>query len=110
MDSSPPREGSGDTVVATNFSAVDDLEPELQLAFLRDRLSPMSRVPTLARKLTDLGPVISDPKSAYVLGFIDGILPLETIVEVVGLPELDTLRVLDRAIEQHAITFDKSAR
>ena len=62
-------------------------------------------MPTLARKLTELGPAIEDPQTAYVLGFVDGLLPMETIVDVVGLPEIDTLRVLERAIDQHLIKF-----
>ena len=45
---------------------------------------------------------------AYVLGFIDGVLPLETIVEVAGLPELETLKILERAIEQNAISFGRA--
>jgi hypothetical protein len=62
-------------------------------------------VPALVRKITELGPVIEDPKTAYVLGFIDGLLPLETIIEVAGLPELETLQILDRAIDHHLLTF-----
>ena len=74
---------------------------------LRARLAPMTRVPALTRKLTDLGPVIEDPKTAFVLGFVDGLLPLETIVEIAGLPELDTLRILDRAVDQYVVTFSR---
>jgi hypothetical protein len=76
-----------------------------ELMLLRARLAPMSRVPSLTRKLTELGALIEDPKTAYVLGFVDGLLPLDTIVEVAGLPELDTLRILDRAEEQRVLTF-----
>ena len=65
----------------------------------------MGRVPALVRKISELGPMIEDPKTAYILGFVDGLLPLDTIVEVAGLPELDTLRVLERAIEQRVIVF-----
>lgn len=84
---------------------LDGLDPEAQEAILRDRLAPTSRVPILARKLTDLGDVLDDPKTAFVLGFVDGILPLETIVEVTGLPELDTLRVLDRMVGLGVVVF-----
>jgi hypothetical protein len=108
MDSVPPRApmgGGPDVQVAVRYSEVEALGDEEQLAFLRARLAPMSRVPALARKITELGPVIEDPKTAYILGFIDGVLPLETIVEVAGLPELDTLRILDRAIDQYLISF-----
>jgi hypothetical protein len=70
----------------------------------------MTRVPALAKELSELGPMLSDPKTAYVLGFVDGILPLEIIVEVTGLPELDTLRVLDRMISQSVVVFRERER
>lgn len=108
MDSSPPhpRTSAPEIEIAVRYSEVDALNPDEQLAFLRARLAPMTRVPALTRKITELGPVIEDPKTAYVLGFIDGLLPLETIVEVAGLPEIDTLRILERAVDQHLVTFN----
>lgn len=106
MDSTPPRSGT-DIELDVNYSEVEALDPDEQLAFLRARLAPMTRVPSLARKITELGPVIEDPKTAYILGFVDGLLPLETIVEVAGLPEVEALRILERAIDQHFVTFNK---
>ncbi len=107
MDSTPPRgrPSAPDIELAVKYSEVEALEDGEQLAFLRARLAPMTRIPTLTRKITELGPLIEDPKTAYILGFIDGLLPLETIVEVAGLPELDTLRILDRAVDQYVIAF-----
>ena len=107
MDSTPPRARASapEIELAVRYSDVEALREEEQLAFLRARLAPMTRIPTLTRNITELGPLIEDPKTAYILGFIDGLLPLETIVEVAGLPELDTLRILDRAVEQYVITF-----
>ena len=109
MDSTPPRgrASAPEIELAVRYSEVEALKPDEQLAFLRARLAPMSRVPSLARKITELGPVIEDPKTAYILGFIDGLLPLETIVEVAGLPEVETLRILERAIDQHFVRFTK---
>ncbi|MBX3215300.1 MAG: hypothetical protein KF850_24910 [Labilithrix sp.] len=108
MDSTPPRArlaSAPEVEIAVRYSDVEALDEEQQLAFLRARLAPMTRVPSLARKITELGPLIEDPKTAYILGFVDGLLPLETIVEVAGLPEMDTLRILDRAVDQYVITF-----
>src|SRR5262249_4761608 len=96
--------------IAVRYSEVDALRPDEQLAILRARLAPMSRVPSLVRQITELGPVIEDPKTAYVLGFIDGLLPLETIIEVAGLPEIQALQILDRAIEQHLVRFGKGPK
>lgn len=108
MDSTPPRaRGASAPDIAVRYSEVEGLKPDEQLAFLRARLAPMTRVPSLTRNITELGPLIEDPKTAYILGFVDGLLPLETIVEVAGLPEIEALRILDRAVDQHVITFTK---
>lgn len=107
MDSTPPSSiGSYATVVPSgDFGSGDPLSESQQVVFFRARLAPMSRAPSLVRSITELGSVIADPKTAYILGFVDGVLPLETIVEVAGLPELDVLRILDRAVEQVVVTF-----
>jgi hypothetical protein len=83
----------------------DQLGPEEQVAILRSTLAPLSRVPTLSRPLSELGALLEDPRTTFVLGFVDGILPLETIVDVTGLPELDTLTVLDRMVSLSVIVF-----
>jgi hypothetical protein len=108
MDSTPPRaRGASAPDIAVRYSEVEGLKPDEQLAFLRARLAPLTRVPSLTRMITELGPLIEDPKTAYILGFVDGLLPLETIVEVAGLPEVEALRILERAVDQHVITFTK---
>jgi len=89
--------------IATAESDIETLEEGDQLVLLRARMSPLDRVPRLVFRLEDLGEVVKDPKTAYVLGFVDGILPLETIVDVAGIPELDTLRILDGMIDQGVV-------
>jgi hypothetical protein len=91
--------------IDTGEADIEALDAGEQTAILSARLAPLSRVPVLLGELTDFGHLLEDPKTAYVLGFIDGILPLETIVEVTGLPELDTLRVLDRMVAQGVVFF-----
>ena len=89
----------------------DDLEalgPDVQIAIFRSHLAPLTRVPVLARKLSEIGAALEDPKTAYVIGFVDGILPLDTIIDVTGLSELDTLRVLDRLVSQGILVFRTS--
>ena len=88
----------------------DALGPEVQTEVLRASLSPLGRVPLLARKLSEIGGALEDPKTAYINGFVDGILPLETIIEVTGLSELDTLRVLDRLVLQGILIFRTPVR
>lgn len=91
--------------IDTGEEDLDMLDATEQVAILTDRLAPLSRVPSLAREMAQLGPLLEDPKTAYVLGFVDGILPLETIIDVTGLPELETLRVLDRMVTQSIVIF-----
>ena len=78
------------------------------LAFaIRTRLAPLERVPVLAKSMAQLRDDMKEPKTAFVIGFVDGVLPLETILEVTGLPELDTLQILERLIAQGAIVFPR---
>jgi hypothetical protein len=74
---------------------------------LRARLQPLDRIPEVAKCMNELGEDLREPKTAFVLGFIDGVLPLETIIEVTGLPERETLRILDALIAQGAVVFPK---
>jgi len=98
-----PRDSSVEIDVGEDD--LDELGPDEQIAILRARLAPLSRVPMLAHQLSEIGPALEDPKTAYVIGFVDGILPLDTIIDVTGLPELDTLRVLDRMIGLGVVTI-----
>lgn len=108
--STVPAPASSDSADAqieidTDEEDLDALGSDAHAAVLRDRLAPLDRVPILVKDLAELGDVLQDPKTAYVLGFVDGVLPLDTIVEVTGLPELDTLRVLERAVALGVVVF-----
>jgi len=87
---------------------LDALGTEEQIAILRANLAPLDRVATLSKSLGELGALLEDPRTAYVLGFVDGILPLETIVDVTGLPELETLRILDHMIDEGIVILRAS--
>jgi hypothetical protein len=91
--------------IDTGEADLETLDTGEQVAILSARLAPLTRVPSLAKEMAELGELLEDPKTAYVLGFVDGILPLETIVDVTGLPELETLRVLERMISQAVVVF-----
>lgn len=106
-DAPAARKSFPDSSVTIGRLSEPDLSPEDRIAIVRDRLSPLTRVPHLVKKIDELGAEVQDPKTAYVLGFIDGLLPLETIIEVTGLPELDTLEVLDRMVEAGHVVFKK---
>ena len=100
-----PSSRDSSAEIDTGEADIDAFESDVQIAILSARLAPLTRVPALAKEMKDLGPLLEDPQTAYVLGFVDGILPLETIIEVTGLPELDTLRVLDRMVAQSVVIF-----
>jgi hypothetical protein len=99
----PPRASSPDADVS--IESLGTLSDDDEISLLREALSPLSRIPFLAKSLSELGALLEDSKTAYVLGFVDGVLPLETIVDVTGLPEVDTLRILDRVAVQGVIVF-----
>ncbi|MEA2752885.1 MAG: hypothetical protein QOI41_7028, partial [Myxococcales bacterium] len=98
-----PRDSSVE--IDTGEEDLESLDAGVQVAILSSRLAPLTRVPSLAKELAQLGALLEDPKTAYVLGFVDGLLPLETIIDVTGLPELETLRVLDRMVSQSVVIF-----
>lgn len=100
--SPPPRPVSTPEADVEALGPVSDDE---EIELLREALAPLERVPSLAKSIADLGALLEDSKTAYVLGFVDGILPLETIIDVTGLPEVETLRILDRVAEQGVIVF-----
>lgn len=102
----PPRRRIDSLVeIEAAEAEVDDLDEDAQVTVLTARLMPLDRVPELVRPISELGGELEDPKAAYVAGFVDGLLPLETIVEVAGLPALDTLKILDRMISHGVAVF-----
>jgi hypothetical protein len=80
----------------------DDGRAKQRIAMLRIRLGPLTRVPVLARSLNDQG-VIADPRTGFVLTFVDGVSPLAAIIDAAGLPELEVLQLLVRARDQKLI-------
>ena len=86
---------------------LESVPPSGDASEIRTRLSPLDRIPTLAKSIDELPADLREPRTAFVLGFIDGVLPLETIIEVTGLPEPETLSILERLIAQGAVIFPK---
>lgn len=87
---------------------IESVPPRDDASEIRTRVSPLEpldRVPTLAKSIDELPADLKEPRTAFVLGFIDGVLPLETIIEVTGLPEAETVSILERLIAQGAVIF-----
>lgn len=88
-------------------SVLIDSVPPTSAEPIRARLAPLGRIPALAKSIERIGEGVRDPKTAFVIGFVDGVLPLETIIEVTGLPEAETVQILERLIAQGAVIFPK---
>jgi hypothetical protein len=46
-----------------------------------------------------------DHKAGFVLSLVDGVSSLEMIIDVSGMPELDTLRILSELAQQRIISL-----
>lgn len=57
-------------------------------------LGDMNRTPVLARPLHQLGDTTINPRAAFLLSRIDGLLTLEEILDVSGMPRLEAFRYL----------------
>ncbi len=82
----------------------DALPIEEQIAILTDRLMPFTRVPLRVQPMTR--ELLDDANVVFAVGFVDGVLSLGTIVDVIGLPELEVLRAFDRLVALGIVVFD----
>lgn len=75
----------------------------------RATLGSLRRVPRLARPLPELRERIRGTRHAYLLAFVDGILTLEAIVTLVGLPEAEALGILHHAVVDGLVVLSPEA-
>lgn len=110
--SDPPLRERHDSFVHVEAGEEDleALEESAQVALLSERLGALDAVPALVKTGAELASQLEDPKSAFVAGLIDGLLPLETILEVAGLPSADTLRILDRMVTLGLVVIHPASR
>jgi hypothetical protein len=69
------------------------------------RIGPLDRVPTVAVARDQLRWLSIDHKAGFVLSLVDGVSSLEMIIDVSGMPELDTLRILSELAQQRIISL-----
>jgi hypothetical protein len=69
------------------------------------RLGALDRVPLVAVPREQLRWLSIDHKAGFVLSLIDGISTLEMIIDVSGMAELDTLRILCELAQQRIISM-----
>ena len=69
------------------------------------RLGPLDRVPYIAVPLEQLRWLSIDHRAGFVLSHVDGISSLEQILDVSGMPLLDTLRILYELVQHRVVSF-----
>ena len=69
------------------------------------RIGPLERVPVVMVPRDQLRWLSIDHKAGFVLSLVDGVSSLEMIIDVSGMPELDTLRILSELAQQRIIAL-----
>jgi hypothetical protein len=69
------------------------------------RLGPLDRVPFVAVPLEQLRWLSIDHRAGFVLSHVDGVSSLEQILDVSGMPLLDTLRILYELVQHRVVSF-----
>ncbi|MDB4994752.1 MAG: hypothetical protein JWM74_2184 [Myxococcaceae bacterium] len=67
------------------------------------RLGSLDRIPMLAVKRTDVASLELAPLDAFLLAQMDGVLSLETMVDISGVGRLETLRHLVKLLDERII-------
>lgn len=69
------------------------------------RIGPLEGVPVVMVARDQLRWLSIDHKAGFVLSLVDGVSSLEMIIDVSGMPELDTLRILSELAQQRIISM-----
>ncbi len=69
------------------------------------RIGPLERVPVVMVPRDQLRWLSIDHRAGFVLSLVDGVSSLEMIIDVSGMPELDTLRILSELAQQRIISL-----
>jgi hypothetical protein len=69
------------------------------------RIGPLERVPVVMVARDQMRWLSIDHRAGFVLSLVDSVSSLEMILDVSGMPELDTLRILSELAQQRIISF-----
>jgi len=69
------------------------------------RIGALDRVPFVAIPLDQLRWLSIDHRAGFVLSHVDGVSTLEQVLDVSGMPLLDTLRILYELVQHRVIAF-----
>src|SRR5258707_916396 len=62
------------------------------------RIGPLDRIPVVMVARDQLRWLSIDHKAGFVLSLIDGVSNLEMIIDVSGMPQLETMRILSELV------------
>ena len=79
-------------------SAADAITPRLQVFTIS-----LDSVPRSLRRPDDIMGLPLDPKAAFLLMNIDGLLNVQTLIDVTGMPERVVIPLLAKLLELHVI-------
>jgi hypothetical protein len=69
------------------------------------KIGPLDRVPTLNVQPPELRWLSMDHRAGFLLSLVDGSSSIEMILDLSGMPLLDTLRILHELYQQRIISF-----
>ena len=79
------------------------IEGELERHYLKE-LGAMSKVPTIAVKMSELSSLSLDHRAGFLLSQVDGMMSFEDILELSSMGRLETLGVLVQLVKQSVIS------
>jgi hypothetical protein len=94
--SAPPRALVGDETA---------YRQELERTYL-ERFGSLDKIPVLRLAPSQLGKLTLDHHAGFILSMIDGVTPIETLIDVSGTGRIEVLRILDELVRSGAITLE----
>jgi hypothetical protein len=92
---------------STNLEAAECGENcrQVLVSMYAAKLAPLDRVPVIVVPNTQMRWLSIDHRAGFVLSLVDGVVSVETIVDLSGMPRLDALRILHELVQQRIIAL-----
>jgi hypothetical protein len=104
------RDWSLALVLAEQILAEDNENPDAKRALAKcqaeletmyaTRLGSLAKIPALGVSPQEITSLALDSRSAFILGLVDGMSTIDMVLDMSGIPRLDTLRVLLELVQQ----------
>lgn len=89
---------------AIEVSAVEVSE-DVVLAGYEARFGSLARIPRIAVSSATLASLTLDHRAGFVLALVDGVMTIENILDVGGMPAPDTLAILQDLVDRGIVTL-----